>query len=222
VRVISQPANGTVGMTNWSTTNWAAIYYPDPGFVGTNKFTFAAWNTRVDSLLYTGTVSVAQGPFSISTKTLVPPSYPANWSAPFTAQPTLSNIVGTVTFDWSFGDASPHDTNQYATHAYASAGSYPWSVVSRLLTNGVSARTTTISGTILIGPPVNLTAQVAGGSVVLSWPNTTADALLEQTSVLGPAAQWVISTNSYTISPATISVTLANPVGRTFFRLRRP
>ena len=171
-------------LTNWNTTNWAAIYYADQGFVGTNKFTFAAWNTRVDSLLYTGTVSVAQGPFSISAKTLAPTSYPATWSAPFTVLPTLSNVVGTVTFDWDFGDASPHSTNQYATHAYAGAGNYPWSVVSRLLTNGVSARTSTNSGTIAIGPPASLLASSAGNSVVLSWPKTTADARFDHTDTL--------------------------------------
>ncbi len=220
-RVISQPANGTVGVTNWNTTNWAAIYYPNQGFVGTNKFTFAAWNSFVDSALYTGTVAVAQGPFSISAQTLVPPSYPATWSAPFTVLPTLSNVVGTVTFDWNFGDASSHSTNQYATHAYASAGNYPWSVVSRLLTNGVSARTITNSGTVVIGPPASLLASGAGNSVVLSWPKTTADALLEQSALVGSGASWTVCTNAVVNSAGTSSVTVPNAGGMKFYRLRK-
>lgn len=220
-RVISQPANGTVGMTNWNTTNWAAIYHADQGFVGTNKFTFAAWNSRVDSLLYTGTVSVAQGPFSISANALVPLSYPAQWSAPFSILPTPSNVVGTVTFDWDFGDASPHSTNQYATHAYALAGNYPWSVISRLLTNGVTARTTTNSGTIVVGPPVTLLASGAGNSVVLSWPKTTADALLEQSSLVGSGASWTVCTNAVVSGSSTNSVTVPNTGAMKFYRLRK-
>jgi hypothetical protein len=218
--VISQPANGTVGVTNWYVTNWAAIYLPDPGFVGTNQFTFAAWNTYVDSALYTGTIAVTQGLFSISAKALVPPNYPANWSAPFTVLPTLSNVVGTVAFDWNFGDATPHSTNQYATHTYASATNYNWSVVSRLLTNGVSAQTTTNSGTIVIGPQVSLTANRVGGSVVVSWPQTAAAALLEQSPQVGTGANWTVCTNAIVSSGGTLSVTVT-AAGTQFYRLKK-
>jgi hypothetical protein len=219
VRVISPPANGMVGITNWNKTNWAAIYNPDPGFVGTNTFTFAAWNTYVDSALYTGTIVVTQGVFSISAKTLVPPSYPSTWSAPFTVLPTLSNVVGTVSYDWNFGDASAHNTNQYATHAYADVGSYPWSVISRLLTNGVSARTTTNSGTIVIAPPVSLVATGNGSNVVLSWPQSAA-ALLEQSPVVGAGANWTVCTNAVVSGGGILSVTVPN-VGMKFYRLRK-
>jgi len=220
VRVISQPANGQAGITNWNTTNWAAIYTPDPGFVGTNSFTFAAWNTYVDSALYTATVTVTQGVFSISANTHVPSGYPARWSAPFTVLPILSNVVGTVTFDWDFGDATAHSTNQYATHAYASAGNYPWSVVSQLITNGVSARTATNSGTIVIGPPVSLAANRSGGSVVLTWPHTTADALLEQSPVVGSGANWTTCTNAVLNNSGMLTVTVPTS-GMKFYRLKK-
>jgi hypothetical protein len=39
--------------------------------------------------------------FGITAKTLVPSSYPATWSAPFAVLPTLSNVVGTLAFDWA-------------------------------------------------------------------------------------------------------------------------
>ena len=60
-RIISQPAHGSVGCTNR-----AAVYYPEPGFVGTDTFTFAAYDGMKNSTLATGTVSVAQGPYSIT------------------------------------------------------------------------------------------------------------------------------------------------------------
>lgn len=221
VRVISQPANGSVGIrTNGSATNWVATYIPDSGFVGTNTFTFAVWNTYVDSDLYTGTIVVTQGVFSITSKALVPPGYPAKWAAPFAVLPNPSNVVGTVTFDWDFGDATPHSTNQYPAHAYVSAGNYPWSVISRLWTNGVSARTTTNSGVIAIGPPVSLAANRVGGSVVLSWPQTSADALLEQSAVVGPGASWTVCTNVVVPAGGNLSVTVP-AAGKQFYRLRK-
>jgi hypothetical protein len=54
VRIISQPAHGAVA---W--TNRAATYYPDPGFGGTDTFTFAAFDGSKNSGLATVTVVVA-------------------------------------------------------------------------------------------------------------------------------------------------------------------
>jgi len=51
VRVVSQPAHGTVGLDG---TN--ATYVPDAGFTGDDAFTFAAWDGSTDSNL--GTVSI--------------------------------------------------------------------------------------------------------------------------------------------------------------------
>lgn len=80
----------------------------------------------------------------------------------------VSTPVLFLIFDWDFGDALPHSTNQYPAHAYAVEGNYAWSVISRLSTNGVSIQTTTNAGIIAIGPAVNLAANPAGNSVVLS------------------------------------------------------
>ncbi len=219
VRAISQPANGTVGITNWNTTNWAAIYFPDPGFVGTNTFTFAAWNTYVDSALYTGTIAVEQGPFSINAKALVPPSYPANWAAPFTVVATPSNIVGAVTFDWTFGDGSARSTNQYPTHSYANPGSYNWSVVSKVQ-RGQSIAMTTNSGSIMIQAPVALSSVVSGRVITLTWPKTTADALLEHTPTLENGGNWRVCTNAVAVGPGDFSATVPN-AGTGFYRLRK-
>jgi hypothetical protein len=54
VRVISQPANGTVGISSG-----VATYFPFAGFVGTDTFTFAAYNGAKNSVLATGTILVS-------------------------------------------------------------------------------------------------------------------------------------------------------------------
>lgn len=46
LRVVSQTSHGTVGLSGT-----AATYIPDPGFTGTDSFTFAAWNGTTDSNL---------------------------------------------------------------------------------------------------------------------------------------------------------------------------
>jgi len=53
LRVVSQPDNGTVGLVNRTAT-----YYPEPGFVGTDAFTFAAWDGSTDSNLASVAIQV--------------------------------------------------------------------------------------------------------------------------------------------------------------------
>lgn len=54
VRTVSQPDYGTVALSN--TTN--GVYYPSPGFTGTDTFTFAASSGYRESNIATGTVTV--------------------------------------------------------------------------------------------------------------------------------------------------------------------
>jgi hypothetical protein len=213
LRIISQAANGSVGL---NTNTGVATYFPNAGFVGTDQFTFAAYDGAKNSNLATGTVTVAQGPFSIGAVAHVPPTYPAAWPVAFVVVPTVTNSVATVTFDWNFGDGSAHSTNQYAAHAYALPGTYNWSV-----TSTVSTASTTANGSIVIGNPVQLGIARAGSQVTLSWPNTIADTLLEGTGVLGPSAQWLWVTNSPAVGPSLLSVTLP-AAGNESFRVRRP
>ena len=53
-RIVSQPAHGTVALSGKTAT-----YFPEPGFVGSETFTFCAWDGLVDSNLGTITVTVA-------------------------------------------------------------------------------------------------------------------------------------------------------------------
>src|SRR5581483_1203134 len=58
LRIVSQPAHGTAGLSGRTAT-----YTPAPGFVGSDQFTFAAWDGSTDSNLGTvhATVSGSAG-----------------------------------------------------------------------------------------------------------------------------------------------------------------
>ena len=211
-RIVLQTSNGSVGL---NTNTHVATYFPNPGYIGSDRFTFAAYDGAKNSNLATGTVTVAQGPFSISAVAHVAPKYPAAWPVGFTVVPTPSNQTGTVTFAWDFGDGSARSTNQYATHAYRSPGTYAWSVVST-----VSTAATTNRGAIVISNPVQLSLAAAGGQLTFSWPNTIADTLLERSDTLGPAAVWTWVTN--TPQPVLDSLSVTLPAGSGFYRIRRP
>jgi PKD repeat protein len=212
-RIITQAANGAVGV---NTNTHVATYFANPSFVGTDRFTFAAYDGTRNSALVTGTVTVAQGPYSIGTVAHVPPTYPAAWPVAFVVVPTVTNSAATVTFNWDFGDGSAHSTNQYAAHAYALPGTYNWSVTSTL-----SPAAATANGTIVIGSPVQLSLARSGSQVTLSWPSSIADTLLEGTGALGPSAQWLWVTNTPAAGPSLLSLTLPF-AGNEFFRIRRP
>jgi hypothetical protein len=53
LRVVSQPDHGTAGLVNRTAT-----YYPEPGFVGSDAFTFAAWDGATDSNLASVAIQV--------------------------------------------------------------------------------------------------------------------------------------------------------------------
>ncbi|MCU0771629.1 MAG: Ig-like domain-containing protein [Verrucomicrobia bacterium] len=214
LRIVSQPHHGSVGLSNS-----VATYYPEQGYVGPDQFTFAARDGFTDSNLATGTVSVAQGPFAISAVALVPPDYPDGWPVPFGVAATPSNLLGTVSHQWSFGDGSPASTQAHASHAYASPGSYGWSVVSAV-SDGLSTASATNSGTIVIGAPLNVVLQRAGADAAISYPTTSAQAVLEETGALTPPPLWSASTNAVVIAAGRWTTSVA-PAGQTrFYRLR--
>lgn len=213
LRIISQPANGSVGLVNN-----VATYFPNPGFVGTDTFTYAAYDGSKNSNIGTATVTVAQGPFSISASAQVPPSYPAGWPVALAVVPSVTNSTATPSFDWNFGDGTAHGTGQFPAHTYATAGSYPWSVVV-----SVAGATTTVSGTIVITAPVALAIghDPVSNSVTLSWPNTTADTLLETSDSLGVTSPWQWLPTPPTNNGGTLSITIP-AINKQFFRVSRP
>ena len=210
LRIITQPANGSVGLNNN-----VATYFPNPGYVGTDTFTFAAYDGAKNSNLATGTVAVAQGPVSITAVGYVPPSYPAGWPVSFAVVPMVSNSTAPVTFDWDFDDLTPHGTNQFATHTYQTPGLYIWTVVAT-----VSGKSTADAGIIIIEGPVALDIGTVGNTIGLLWPNTIADTVLEETPTLGPGAHWTPTTNAVNVSQNTLSITVP-ATGHRFFRVRQ-
>jgi hypothetical protein len=213
-RLISQPVHGTVGVQGT-----VATYFPDLGFVGTDVFTFAAWDRSKNSTLATGTVAVAQGPFSVVAEAHVPPSYPASWPVPFAVVANPSNVVSVVTVDWDFGDGSAHGTGAFPTHTYAAPGVYQWTAVAQV---GVSdsVATATTHGEIVVDAPLRVSSSVNASHVTVSWPVTSAATLLEETPELGPAPAWNTVPDAVATDAGTLSVSCPLSAGNTFFRVR--
>ena len=128
VRIISQPANGTVGLNNN-----VATYFPFAGFTGTDTFTFAAYNGQKNSTLAIGTVTV-------SSNSVVNNAKIANF------QPATGGVGTAVTIKGSnFTGASAVSFNGIAaTFMVINAGS---------IVAGVPAGATT--GTISVTTPAN-------------------------------------------------------------------
>lgn len=214
-RVIAQPAHGSVGVSNN-----VATYFPEPGFVGADSFTFAAWNGSKNSTLATGTVAVAQGPFSISATALVPPDGAANWPATLSVVPSVVNLTTAPTFDWDFGDGSVHGTNQFTTHTYAAPGSYAWRVISRV-SSGLDSASATNSGTIQITGEMLVRFLMTGGGLTLTWPAKAGDVVLEQSPALGAFADWRPVPGQPVLLGGDFTFTVNPGRNAEFFRLRQ-
>lgn len=215
LRIISQPAHGAVGLSNN-----VATYFADAGYVGTDAFTFAAYDGAKNSNLATGTVAVAQGPFSLTAQAHVPTNYPANWPAAFGVFASASNVVAPITYDWQFGDGSPHATNQFAKHAFAASSNYNWRVIAQVQ-SGATTASVTNSGIISITAPSVVNAAASGNSLAISWPKNFADAVLEQADSLTPPIQWTPATNVVGIAGGNVNVSISATGTNKYFRLRQ-
>lgn len=211
--IISQPEHGAIGASNN-----IATYFPEAGIVGTETFTYAAYDGSKNSLLATGTISVAQGPFSLTCTTHAPTNWPAGWPVPFSITPELSNAIGNITYDWNFGDSSPHDTNRFPTHTFAS-GFYHWQVIATLTIAAGTAQATN-EGDILITAPVLVSAMRAATNVNLSWPALPGDALLEESPSLNPPA-WSVVPDAPVNAGGMVTVSVPATTGTKFYRLRQ-
>lgn len=127
----------------------------------------------------------------------------------------MSNTTAAVAFAWDFGDGTDLSPEPHPAHVYSIPGKYNWRVVSTV--SGVSS---TNSGTITISDPVVLRAAALPGSVALSWSDTSAPAVLEKSSTVGPAAPWQPVTTNFVANPGTLNVTLS-PAENGYFRIRR-
>ena len=216
LRIISQPTNGSLGVSNNVLT-----YFPEAGFSGNDTFTYAAWDGAKNSLLATGTVSVVQGSYSWSIATHVATTAPAGWPVALTVVPTVTNNTNAVVFQWNFGDGSTPGTEQYAQHIYTTAGSYNWQVIATV--GNVSA---TNSGNIAIAAPaavaMTMPQATPGSALSLTWPTALPDVVIEQANDLSASAEWTVVTNRPVAGPVNTSVSLPVTGGNRFFRVRQP
>ena len=175
-RVVSPPAHGVV-----SVTGNAATYFPAPGFVGTDSFTYSAWDGSADSNLGTVTVTVVAGNCSLTASTLVPAAAFPNSTVPFRARANLSACSGTITYNWNFGDGSPPATGTNVSHIYTNAADYTWTLtVAANGANQVATGVIAISPTL--GPPLTLTLTPQPWSLNLSWSADPIPTTLETTA----------------------------------------
>ena len=213
LRIISQPANGSLGVSKNVLT-----YFPNPGFVGSDTFTYAAWDGSKNSTLATGTVSVAQGPYSLGIISNVATNAPSGWPVAFAVVATVTNNAGPVAFNWNFGDASATSTKQFTQHAFAAPGIYLWRVVAT-----VGTASTTNTGNIVITTPVAIALTTPhNSSLSLAWPTGVPDVVVEQSATLGSAAQWTVVTNLPAAGPLNTSISLPVGGGNRFYRIRQP
>ncbi|MCM0082620.1 Ig-like domain-containing protein [Geomonas sp. Red32] len=168
LRIVSQPVNGTVGLSNNTAT-----YYPAAGFTGTDTFTFAAYDGAKNSRLATATVTVTPGAPLVTQNPLsqsVVAGSPVTFSVTATGVPTLS-------YQW-YKNGSPISGATSASFAIAAAGLADAGSYYVAVANGDgSAVSTTATLTVTSPAPAitgfTPTSAAAGGAVAITGANFT-------------------------------------------------
>jgi hypothetical protein len=175
LRIISQPTHGTASLTGTSAT-----YFPAPGFLGADSFTYAAWDGSTDSNLGSVSLNVQAGTCDLTISATAPAAALPGASIPFRASALLAQCTGTISYDWDYGDGTSHSSHANACHTYLVNGNYSWK-----LTVTVNGLTQVLNGAITVdsqlGPPVLLTLTQAEGVITVSWPADGIGTSLETT-----------------------------------------
>jgi len=172
LRIISQPANGTVGLI----TN-VATYYPGDGFTGTDTFTYAAYDGAKNSNLATATVTVVSGvpvitlnPVSQTILSGSPVTFTvsATGGAPLSYQwyKNAAQISGATNPSFSISDVTTADAGSYYAVVKNSYGTVA----------GITANLTVIAPKPVISPPPAVstftpTSGKVGTSVTINGTN---------------------------------------------------
>jgi hypothetical protein len=96
LRIVSQSAHGTVGLAGATAT-----YFPDTGYVGSDSFTFAAWDGSTDSNLGTVRLTVGSGGGCIYSAAPTTVSFTADGGSGSIAVTTAAGCV------WQSSTATP-------------------------------------------------------------------------------------------------------------------
>jgi PKD repeat protein len=214
-RVVTQPLHGTV-----SVTGTVATFFPEAGFVGSDSFTYGAWDGSTDSNLGTVSLTVTPGQCALTLNTLVPTADFPNVPVPFRVSSLLSQCAGAISYDWDFGDGTPHGSGTNAAHIYPASGDYNWTVTATA--NGASQTaggTLTISPTL--GPPLILTLTYLGWQVEVSWPYDTIPTSLETSTDLEQPYSWQMDVDPVFSDGVNNIVYILVTSDIQFFRVRR-
>jgi hypothetical protein len=216
VRIVSQPAHGTVNLSGNMAT-----YYPSPGFVGIDSFTYAAWDGSTDSNLGTVDVTVTSGNCALTASTFVPTAAFPDSPVPFRATAPLSRCVGPIVYDWDFGDGSPHSSETNVCHIYTEAGDYNWA-----LTVNANGTSQTVNGMLTVsptlGPPLVLSIRTLDPyTTLLSWPYDRIPTSLEISSDMNRSSSWMFYWEAPVLDSKNLTVQMDLLPGQQFFRLRR-
>jgi PKD repeat protein len=147
LRIVSQPANGTVGLSGTQAT-----YFPFSGFSGTDTFTYAAWDGSSDSNLGQVAVTVGTATCTLTCSASGPATATTGTAVGFTASATPSNCAGSPAYSWDFGDGSAPSAFQNPTHTFTAAGTYHWT-----MTSTAGTATCSQSGDITVTSPAGCT-----------------------------------------------------------------
>ena len=183
-RVVTQPIHGTV-----SVSGNVATFFPEPGFVGSDSFTYTAWDGSTDSNLGNVGLTVNAGQCALTVNPLVPTADFPNLPVPFRASGVLSQCASTIRYDWDFGDGSPHGSGTNVAHLYPVSGNYNWTLTASA--NGVSQTTNgVIAISPTLGPPLIVSLTWLGFQVEVSWPYDPIPTSLETSTDLGQPYSW--------------------------------
>ena len=140
--LVSGPANGGVVLN----ANGSFTYTPALNFNGADSFTYKANDGVADSNV--ATVSITVNP--VNDPPAADPGGPYNGTAGVAVAFNGSNSTdpenSPLTYDWDFGDASPHGTGVSPSHTYAAPGLYTVTLV--------------VNDGLLDSPPVSTTANI--------------------------------------------------------------
>ena len=180
LRIISQPANGSVGLNNN-----VATYFPYDDFTGTDTFTFAAYDGAKNSSLGTGTITVTPG---IPVITLDPVSQTvfAGTSLQLTVAATGSGplsyqwykngavLAGATNTTLSIASAALTDNGTYYAVVKNSVGSAASSNATLTVINPAPVISGFTPGTGTTGTTVTITGVNFTGATAVSFNGTSA------------------------------------------------
>lgn len=215
VRIVSQPAHGTVTLSGTTAT-----YVASAGFAGSDSFTFAAWDGSVDSNLGTLALTVTAGPCALIVTGTAPIAALPDAEVPFRGDAVLTGCSDPITYDWDFGDGTPHGAGASLCHPYSTTGDFTWTLTA---TGSGMSRTATGVVTIspTLGPPLPMTVTSAYGLLTLSWPIDRIPAVLESTYDLTSPDPWSPIYDPPVVENGVASVQVYITSDQEYFRLRR-